>query len=81
MAALSIIMPYRNVADTLHEAVESILNQTFTDYELIAINDHSQDNSEAIMSSWYDVRFRLFNNPGKGLVDALNYGLQQATTP
>ena len=74
-------MPYRNVANTLHEAVESILDQTFTNFELIAINDHSQDNSEAIMSSWDDSRFRLFNNPGDGLVDALNYGLQQTTTP
>ena len=74
-------MPYRNVATTLHEAVDSILGQTFTDYELIAINDHSEDDSHAIMSSWNDERFRLFDNPGNGLVDALNFGLTQATCP
>jgi glycosyltransferase involved in cell wall biosynthesis len=81
MATLSIIMPYRNAAETLCEAVDSILEQTFTDFELIAINDHSQDDSKEIMSSWGDKRFHLFENPGEGLVDALNFGLQQATTP
>jgi glycosyltransferase involved in cell wall biosynthesis len=81
MPVISIIMPYRNVASTLHEAVDSILRQTFTDYELIAINDHSQDESQAMMSSWDDARFHLFNNPGEGLVDALNFGLKQATSP
>jgi len=81
MATVSIIMPYRDVSTTLRESVESILAQTFTDYELIAINDHSQDDSEQIMASWRDDRFRLFNNPGRGLVDALNFGLQQACAP
>lgn len=81
MASISIIMPYREVATTLREAVDSVLAQTFTDYELIAVNDHSRDDSEKIMSSWHDARFRLFNNPGEGLVDALNFGLQRATAP
>ena len=79
MAHISIVMPYRNAAATIHEAVESVLAQTFTDYELIAINDHSHDGSEQIMASWQDDRIRLFNSPGEGLVDALNFGLQQAS--
>ena len=80
MALISIIMPYRNVLDTLTEAVESILAQTFTDFELIAINDHSEDGSEQIMSSWQDSRFHHYNNPGEGLVDALNFRLRQVNT-
>jgi glycosyltransferase involved in cell wall biosynthesis len=79
MPLVSIVMPYRDAAATLHEAVDSILAQTFDDYELIAVNDHSLDDSMSIMSSFQDKRFKLFNNPGKGLVDALNFGIQQAS--
>ena len=78
MTQISIVMPYKNAAATLTEAVQSIIRQTFDDYELIAINDHSIDESSDIMSSWQDSRFRLFDNPGEGLVDALNFGISKA---
>lgn len=79
MPAVSIVMPYRDAAATLPAAVASILAQTFTDYELIAVNDNSEDESRAIMTSYHDQRFVLYDNPGNGLVDALNFALTKAS--
>lgn len=81
MALLSLILPYRDAASTLNEAIQSILDQTFRDYEVIAVNDHSRDESPEILSSICDSRFQLYDNPGEGLVDALNFALSRASAP
>ena len=80
MPAISIVMPYRNAAATLPAAVDSVLAQTFTDYEFIAVNDNSEDDSETILSSYRDARLKLHSNPGYGLVDALNFALTRTGT-
>jgi glycosyltransferase involved in cell wall biosynthesis len=72
---LSILMPFRNAGATIAEAMDSILAQSFTDFELVAVADHCQDDSVAIVNSYYDPRFRIVDNPGEGLVDALNHGI------
>lgn len=59
-----------------HEAINSILNQTFTDFEFIIINDGSTDESAAIISSYNDTRIRLIQQENKGLAPALNVGLK-----
>ncbi len=46
---VSILLPYRNASATLPECIESILAQTFEDYEIIAIDDASDDNSTAVL--------------------------------
>ena len=48
MSKVSVIMPVYNAEKYLNEAIESILKQTYTDFELLLINDQSTDNSKAI---------------------------------
>jgi glycosyltransferase involved in cell wall biosynthesis len=63
----------------LREAIESILNQTFTDFEFVIINDGSTDSSGDIISTYNDSRIRLINNAQNiGLTKSLNLGLSIA---
>ena len=79
MSLLSILLPFRNAQSTIQEALESIESQSVGDYELIAVNDHSHDNSCSIVASRNDPRCCIIDNPGKGLVDALNHGMDACT--
>lgn len=78
---VSILLPFHNGAATLEECLDSIQNQTFTDYELLAVNDRSDDPSLAIIRARAeaDERIRILENPGRGLVSALNYGLANSS--
>ncbi|MEA3291033.1 MAG: glycosyltransferase [Pseudomonadota bacterium] len=78
---ISVLLPFRNAAQTLDECLESIQSQTFSHFELLAVDDHSGDESAKILRTRYDPRIRLLPNPGHGLVDALNFGLRAARTP
>lgn len=80
MSRPSILLPYRNAADTLEECLASIAAQDCNDYELLAINDHSSDASPAIVRNHAaaDPRIRCLDSPQPGLVAALNHGLTQA---
>lgn len=62
----------------LREAIESILNQTFNNFEFIIIDDGSSDESAAIINSYNDTRIRLIQQENKGLASALNVGLKIA---
>ena len=80
MPAISVIMPVYNTAAYLHESIGSILNQTFTDFEFIIINDGSSDHSEEIILSYKDPRIvYLKNEVNKGYVFSLNRALKIAT--
>jgi len=78
--AVSIVLPYRNSAKTLERAITSILKQDFSNWELIGINDHSEDFSEKIIESYKksDSRIKSLQNKGKGIVSALNHGIEEA---
>ena len=54
-------MPVYNCEKYLKEAIDSILNQTFKDFEFIIINDGSNDNSEKIILEYNDNRIKLYN--------------------
>ena len=58
----SVLIPVYNGAPFIKEAVESILNQSFTDFELILLNDASPDNSEEIIKTFKDARIRYYRN-------------------
>jgi len=58
--------------------VQSILDQTFTNFELIIINDNSTDKTVEIVKSFADKRIVLINSEGKGIADALNAGISIA---
>ena len=70
---VSILIPVRNGEQFLNECVDSIIGQTFRDWELILINDHSSDNTEQILKEYanQDSRISFCNNSGKGIINAL----------
>jgi len=73
---ISIIMPVKNTAHFLSETISSILNQTEKNWELIAVNDHSTDNSKDVLTSFAqnDKRIKVIDNKGNGIIDALQLG-------
>lgn len=76
---ISVLMPVYNGEKYLREAIKSLLSQTFTDFELIAINDASLDQSLNILKSYTDPRLIIINNPtNQGLIKTLNIGLLRA---
>lgn len=75
---LSIIVPIYNVEDYLEDCVQSILNQSYQDYEILLIDDGSTDNSPRICDSFTDERIRVFHKENGGLSSARNVGLENA---
>lgn len=76
MVSISIVLPVYRGAAYLKDAIKSILNQTFTDFELIIVNDASPDDSEEVIRLFTDARIKYIKNPvNLGLVGALNVGL------
>ena len=76
---ISVVLPAYNVQDTIGESIDSILSQTFTDFELIIINDGSQDNTEEVIHAYSDKRIRYYRNEkNEGLIYTLNRGLDLA---
>ncbi len=78
---ISVIMPAYNTEKYLEESIKSILNQTFTNFEFIIINDGSKDNTKKIIEIYKkkDKRIILLNNPKNlGLQVSLNRGLKLA---
>jgi glycosyltransferase involved in cell wall biosynthesis len=80
---LSVLMPVYNGGPYLADAVESILEQTFTDFEFIIINDGSTDGSLQILQHYaqLDSRIHLISRKNRGLVSTLNEGLALAKAP
>ena len=74
---VSVLMSVYNAEKYISEAIKSILNQTFTDFEFIIINDGSTDNSRERITSFEDCRIHLVDNSiNIGLSKSLNWGLQ-----
>ncbi|MDD3012244.1 MAG: glycosyltransferase [Candidatus Gastranaerophilales bacterium] len=73
---VTVLMPVYNSEKYLREAIKSILNQTFYDFEFLIINDGSTDKSVDIIESFNDPRIRLVHNKKNlGLIASLNKGL------
>jgi glycosyltransferase involved in cell wall biosynthesis len=80
MPIVSVILPVFNGARFLKEAVDSIVLQTFQDWELIVVDDGSTDNTPEIMKGYQDPRiFYLKNEENKGLVYSLNRAIEAST--
>lgn len=75
---VSVLMGVYNCEKYLREAIDSILNQTFSDFEFIIIDDGSTDNSSNIAKSYDDTRIILFKQNNSGCYKALNLGLKHA---
>ncbi|HIJ88682.1 MAG TPA: glycosyltransferase [Desulfuromonadales bacterium] len=83
MPAISILMPVRNEEQYLRATLDSIYRQTFTNWELIAVDDGSNDGTAAILfeASHGDARVTVIRRDGGGLVAALNSGLAACQAP
>jgi len=75
---ISVVIPAYNAATTLTETLDSVLKQTFTDFEVIVINDGSRDETAAIAQSTGDARVRLVSQDNVGLAATRNRGIQLA---
>jgi len=77
---ISVIMAVYNAQDHLHQSIESILNQSFKDFELIIINDGSTDESLKIINQFKkkDNRIKIINQKNFGLTKSLNIGANMA---
>jgi len=76
---VSIILPTYNRASMLNKAIDSTLNQTFKDFELIIVDNYSTDNTESVVKSYDDKRISYFKNQNNGLVSInRNYGIQKS---
>jgi glycosyltransferase involved in cell wall biosynthesis len=78
---ISIIVPIYNVENYLYKCINSILTQTFTDFELILVNDGSPDNCGEICNEYAmrDPRIKVIHKENKGLSSARNAGIRSAT--
>jgi glycosyltransferase involved in cell wall biosynthesis len=76
-AIVSIIVPCYNQAQYLDEALQSVLNQTYQNWECIIVNDGSSDNTEGVAQKWAekDVRFQYFFKENEGVSSARNLGI------
>jgi glycosyltransferase involved in cell wall biosynthesis len=72
---ISVIMPVYNGAKYLRPAIDSIIGQTFTDFEFIIINDGSTDSSAEIIKSYGDERLAIIEQQNQGVTKSLNNGL------
>lgn len=78
MPKISVILPIYNVAPYLDDAFQSLLGQTFNDFEIIAINDGSTDNSQEYIDKYMaiDHRISCYKQENKGLSEARNTGMK-----
>jgi glycosyltransferase involved in cell wall biosynthesis len=77
---VSVIMSVYNAEQYLAQAIESILEQSYSNFEFIILNDGSTDNSHDIVKKYAakDKRIQLISRPNKGLIASLNEGLDEA---
>jgi len=75
---VSILMPVYNGQEYLRPAIDSILAQTFEDFEMLIVNDGSKDDSQKIVESYKDPRIVLINQKNQGVARSLNNGLDVA---
>jgi glycosyltransferase involved in cell wall biosynthesis len=79
MPLISVIIPVYNGEKTIRKTIKSVLNQTFSDLELIVINDGSQDSTLDIVKNLSDSRLQLFSYSNAGQAISRNRGIKQAS--
>lgn len=79
MQKVSVIIPAYNQADFLGLTLQSVLSQTYKDFECIIIDDGSTDNTRGVLDDYHDKRIRYLYQDNKGLASARNTGIKNAS--
>lgn len=74
----SVILPAYNAEETVSHMIQAVLNQSFSDYELLLIDDGSQDQTLAVMRSFASERVHVFHQENHGVSSARNHGIREA---
>lgn len=74
----SIIIPLYNKANYVVQTLDSVLNQTFTNFEIIIVNDGSTDNSLEVVENFNDKRIKIYSTKNQGVSAARNFGIKKA---
>lgn len=72
---LSVVIPTLNSASTLGRSIESLLSQSFTDWELLVMDGGSTDDTVVVANGYHDDRIKVHSSPDKGIYDAMNKGI------
>ena len=76
---VSVIIPVYNQSKFIDKAIESVLKQSYQDFEIIVINDGSTDNTESMVQSFIDLRIRyIFHEKNLGISEARNTGIRNS---
>ena len=78
MLKVSVIIPTYNRADMLGDALDSVLKQTYTNWEVIVVDDGSTDDTQSVMTRYTDPRIHYVYQANKGLPGARNTGIRHA---
>jgi len=79
MPKFSVIIPLYNKESHISDTLTSVFSQLFTDYEVIVVNDGSTDNSWKEIKGFKNSKLKTFNNENKGVSQARNFAMQQAS--
>ena len=78
---ISILLPVFNCGLYVKSAIQSIINNSYKNYEVIVVNDGSTDNTLGLINQFNDTRIKVYNKENSGLVETLNYGLNKCNYP
>ncbi len=80
MSFFSVVIPLYNKENFIVETINSVLQQTFSDYEIIIVNDGSTDHSESKVLEIKDSRIHYFSKKNEGVSSGRNFGIEKATS-
>lgn len=81
MPRFSIILPTYNRADVLWKAIQSVVDQSYRDWELLVVDDGSEDCTKRLVEEFHDTRIRYISQPNRGPSAARNHGLAHTNAP
>ena len=78
---ISVLMPFKNTAQFLEESIESVIKQTYSNWELLAVDDHSSDRSLSLVRDYAskELRIKVLSNNGQGIIPALRTAFSQSS--
>ncbi|WP_412560773.1 glycosyltransferase family 2 protein [Winogradskyella sp. MIT101101] len=78
---VSILIPFKNTEGFIAECLKSIINQSYTNWEAIFVDDHSEDASQQVVKEFanQDSRIKLYNNNGNGIIEALRTAFENSS--